>query len=121
MPPPPPSDGAFEVDVDAIEDFQPTFNRLDSRVSTATGKVSPASAEGLGIFSEAQQVIRDHDRLRTTYLARLEMLRAAVAIANAKTTRLIANYRGTETTETSNMTALIGPLANVIQQIARKD
>ncbi|ADD40112.1 hypothetical protein [Stackebrandtia nassauensis] len=121
MPPPPPTDGRFEVDVDAIEDFQPTFNRLDSRVSTASGKVSPASAEGLGTFTDAMTVIRDHDRLRATYLTRLEMLRAAVAIANTKTTRLIANYRGTESTETSNMTALLGPLANVIQQIARKD
>lgn len=121
MPPPPTSDGAFEVDVDAIEDFQPTFNRLDSRVSTATSKVSPASAEGLGTFTDAVAVIRAHDRLRASYLARLEMLRAAVAIANTKTTRLIANYRGTETTETANMTALLGPLANVIQQIARKD
>lgn len=121
MPPPPPSDGAFEVDVDAIEDFQPTFNRLDSRVSTASGKVSPATAEGLGTFTDAVAIIREHDRLRTSYLSRLEMLRAAVAIANTKTTRLIGNYRGTETTESSNMTSLLGPLANVIQQIARKD
>ena len=118
--PPPTTDGAFEVDVDAIEDFQPTFNRLDSRVSTATSKIGPASAQGLGSFTDAVQVIGEHDRLRTQYQTRLEQLRAAVSIANTKTTRLIANYRRTESTHTDNMSALLGPLANIFQQV-RKD
>ena len=117
----PPPNSAFEVDVDAIEDFQPTFNRLDARVKTASDKVAPAQAEGLGSFTDAMTVISEHNRLRTEYLTRLEILRAAVSVANRKTTTLINNYRGTESTHTNNMSSLMGPLANVIQQVARKD
>lgn len=121
MPPPSSADGAFEVDVDAIEDFQPTFNRLDARASTASGKIGPASAQGLGTFSQAVNVISEHNRLRTQYQTRLEILRAAVSIANIKTSRLIANYRRTENASSGNMTSLLGPLLNVIQQAKKGD
>jgi hypothetical protein len=121
MPPPVSGDGNFEVDVDAIEDFQPTFNRLDARSTTASSKISPASAHGLGTFTDAMTVIQEHERLRGEYVARLAQLRAAVAAANAKTSKLIANYRTTESANDTNMTSLLGPLANVIAQVARKD
>ncbi|HZE39120.1 MAG TPA: hypothetical protein VE172_09955 [Stackebrandtia sp.] len=118
--PPPPSEGSVNVDVDAIEDFQPTFNRLDARASTASGKISPATAQGLGSFTDAAKVISDHDRLRTEYQTRLEMLRAAVAVANLKTSRLIANYRRTEGGHVTSMNALVGPMATLFQAV-RKD
>ncbi|GAA4907031.1 hypothetical protein LX16_3275 [Stackebrandtia albiflava] len=120
MPPPSSADGRIDVDVDAIEDFQPTFNRLDARVGTASAKIGPASAQGLGHFTDAVSVITDHDRLRAQYLERLALLRAAVIAANQKTTQLIRNYRKTETAHVGNMTELLVPLANVIKDL-RKD
>lgn len=120
MPPPSPADGRIDVDVDAIEDFQPTFTRLEARLGTASGKVGPASANGLGSFTDAISVIRDHERLRAQYLSRLQLLRAAVAAANQKTTQLIRNYRKTETNHVGNMVSLLGPLATVVKEI-RKD
>lgn len=101
----------FQVDVDAISDFQTVFNRLDARASTAGAKVSPASAEGLGTFPEARTIITEHDQLRAQYQARLETLRAAVAAASQKTARVVANYRQTETGHTGNMSNMQAPLA----------
>lgn len=118
--PPPSDDSSIEVDVVAIEDFQPTFNRLDARATTAHTKVGPASAQGLGQFSAAVQVIADHDRLRGQYMERLALLRQAVAIANQKTTLLINNYRKTEGNAVGNMNVFMGPLANIIKEV-RKD
>lgn len=117
---PPSPDGRIDVDVDAIEDFQPTFNRLDARAGTAHAKVGPASAQGLGQFTQAVQVITDHDRLRGQYMERLALLRQAVMVANQKTTTLIRNYRKTETNAVGNMTTFMAPLANIIREV-RKD
>lgn len=117
--PPPSTDGAFEVDVEAIEDFQMVFNRLDARASTASGKIGPASAQGLGTFPQATAVITEHDRLRVQYQTRLEILRAAVSIANTKTSRLISNYRRTEDAQTGNMNVFLGPLMTIFKQIGK--
>ncbi|CAM3193858.1 hypothetical protein [Stackebrandtia soli] len=121
MPPPAAyTDAAFSVHVDAIEDFQPTFSRLDARATTASAKIGPATANGLGIFNDATTIISEHTRLRAEYMARLALLRVAVATVNAKTTRVIANYRRTETVNIESMMKLLEPLATVINAL-RKD
>lgn len=120
MPPPSATDGPFDVHVDRIVEFQPTFGRLDARVSTAHSQVSPASAQGLGTFPQAQSIITEHTRLLAQLLARLAELQAAIAAANAKTTKLIDNYRRAEQTNRNSMESLMGPLLGVISAIAKK-
>ena len=121
MAPPLAADGPFDVQVDRIQQFQPTFERLDARVSTAHSQASPASAQGLGTFPQAQSIITDHTRLLAELLARLAELKAAIAAANAKTTKLIDNYRRAEQANKVSVESLMGPLLGVITAVTAKD
>ncbi|GLZ77216.1 hypothetical protein Afil01_20230 [Actinorhabdospora filicis] len=120
-PPSASGDNPFDVHVDRIVAFQPTFERLDARVVTAHNQVSPASAQGLGSFPQAQTIITEHTRLLAELLARLAELKAAIAAANTKTTMLIENYRKAESANQTSVEALMGPLLNVISAVTRKD